>query len=72
MTNPFEAKAEHKAMNILKNYDYCLVTPLTCTDYEFGDVEEGEPVRCTDIDTIRDMYNDNYDVMIQTPDGCNF
>jgi len=72
MNLPFEAKAEPKAMNILRNYDYCLITPLICTDYEFGDVMEGESVKFTDINTIRDMYNEHYDIMIQTPDGCNY
>jgi len=72
MTLTFEEQAEAKAANILRNYDYCLVTPLKCIDFEFGNVEEMEPVKCTSIDVIRDLYNDNYDVMIQTPDCCNF
>ncbi len=72
MTLTFEEKAERKAENILSNYDYCLVTPLKCIDFEFGDVEEMEPIHCTSIESIKDLYNDNYDVMIQTPDGCNY
>ena len=70
--NPFETHAEQKAKYILNNYPYCLVTPLECIDYEWGTTKDGESVKCTDIETIKEMYYDNYDIMIQTPDGCNF
>lgn len=70
--NHFELKAKQKAENILANYDYCLVTPLICIDEEEGDLEPQKPVHCTDIDEIRDLYYNYYDVMIETPDGCNY
>ena len=68
----FEEKAEPKARNILDNYDYCLVTPLECVDYDFGHCIDLEPIKCTDIETIRDYYNEYYEIMITTPDGCNY
>ena len=68
---PFEAKAERKAENILRNYDYCLVTPVKFIN-EFGDAETKEPVHCTDIDEIRHLFETEDDVMIETPDGCNY
>lgn len=71
MTLPFEVKAEEKARNILENYEYCLVTPLKQLN-EFGDCMPQEPVKCTDIKEIEHMYYDNYDIMIETPDGCNY
>ena len=66
MTLSFEVQAESKALNILKNHPYCLITPID------NNLTEGEPVKCTDINIIRDMYYDNYDIMIHTPDGCNY
>jgi len=71
MNLPFEAKAEPKALNILRYFEYCLVTPLICVN-DFGDVLEGEPVKVTDINIIRNMYNEHYDIMIQTPEHCNY
>ena len=71
MTLPFEAKAERKAENILVNYDYCLVTPLKVLN-EWGDCQPLEPVKCTTIEEIKALYEDNYDVQIETPDGCNY
>jgi hypothetical protein len=68
---PFEAKAEQKAENILRNYDYCLVTPVNFIN-EFGDAETKKPVKCTNLDEIRDLYYSEDDVMIETPDGCNY
>ena len=70
--NPFETQAEPKARRILRNYPYCLVTPLECIDYEWGTTKEGESVKCTDLEIIRNMYYDNYDILIETPDRCNY
>jgi hypothetical protein len=68
--NPFELKAQPKAENILANYDYCLVTPVV-EDGPF-ELNELDSVKCTDLDTIKDMYYEYYDVMIETPDRCNY
>jgi hypothetical protein len=67
----FEQKAENKALNILKNYDYCLVTPIKFIN-EFFEAETKKPVHCTTIEQIRDLFNNEDDVMIETPDGCNY
>jgi hypothetical protein len=67
----FEEKAENKALNILKNYDYCLVTPVKFID-EYGTAETKDSIHCTTIEQIRDLFNNEDDVMIETPDGCNY
>lgn len=67
----FEAKAERKAENILRQYPYCLVTPLEIIN-EFGDAMPKESVKCTDIDEIRYLYETEDDIHIKTPDGCNY
>ena len=69
--NLFEEKAEPKAMNIMNNYGYCIVTPLECIN-EFGDCMELEPIKCTDIIDVRTYYHEFYDIMIQTPNGDNY
>jgi len=67
----FEQQAKTKAENILRRYGYCLVTPILFVD-EFGTAETKDPIHCTSIEEIRDLFNNEDDVIIETPDGCNY
>lgn len=71
MGNHFNVKARQSSEYILKHYEYCLVTPLKKID-KWGNVEEGDAVKCTTVEEVEDLYNSNYDVKITTPDGCNY
>lgn len=59
--NHFNVLAQPRAIEILEDFGKCMVIPINY-DYELL-----EPIICTELEEIEDLYNENYDIMILKP-----
>ena len=59
--NHFNVLAQPRAIEILEDFGKCMVIPI---DY---DDELLNPIICTELQEIEDLYNENYDIMINEP-----
>lgn len=59
--NHFNVLAQPRAIEILQDFGKVLVIPI---DY---DDELLKPIICTELQEIEDLYNENYDIIIDEP-----
>lgn len=63
--NHFNVLARPRAIEILEDFGKCMVIPI-----DYGG-ELLEPIMCKELEEIEDLYNENYDIIIDEPNEKN-